>query len=461
VKIAALLLLVVGFLAAGGVAARQALEEAPPAVAKEARAQDPDAKPADKQAPGPAVVRVMKPLVGGLDRTTGLLDGTVVAAARADVHAAVPGVLKGQLVDIGDRVKKGDVLAEIDAPLLALAEKQAEAAVQQAQGVVREAEAKILTARAEVQAAKSVIVQREAELSGARATSTSRLRQYERIKEQHKAGVVEARLLDETEGKATAAKALVDAAAAALTNAKADLEVKQSKIAQAEAGVTTAKAGVLAARIELEKAALSLSLTKVRAPFDGVVTQRNFWPGDYLRSADGRQLPLVTVQRMDHVRVTASVTEGDVPLLKVGAPAELSFPSLSDVRFPGVKVSRFAVALDPTNRTMRVEVDVPNPKGQLRPGMFGRLSVHLGKGPADALRIPRSCFVPHLDNEPVVYVVVGGKAHRTKVSVSPWTVDDEVEVLSGLKAGDLVVTDPKGLKGDVVVVTVKEKPASK
>jgi multidrug efflux pump subunit AcrA (membrane-fusion protein) len=105
---------------------------------------------------------------------------------------------------------------------------------------------------------------------------------------------------------------------------------------------------------------------------------------------------------------------------------------------------------------MRVEIDVPNPKQGLRPGMSGTATFHLGKVPG-AVRVPLSCFVTlPAGNKYAVYVVRDGKAHRTEVETGT-EYEKEVEVLSGLKPADLVVIDPKGLKGAVVPVEVKKE----
>src|SRR5262249_27064769 len=129
----------------------------------------------------PFSVQVVNPLSGGLDRTT-TQPCTVHAFARAELYPVVSGVLTKQTVDIGDRVKKDQILAEIDAPLLALEEKQAAIGVRQAEGLVREAEAGVVAAKAEAQVARAVVQQRQAEVDTARANVLYRQRQLERVK---------------------------------------------------------------------------------------------------------------------------------------------------------------------------------------------------------------------------------------------------------------------------------------
>ncbi len=404
-KVAVLCLLLVGCLAVGGLVTHRALAVAPPTKAGRETTED------KKQRP--LTVRVVKPQRGGLPGKTQQL-GTFEAWEREDLVAAVSGVVKGLDVDIGDRVKRGQVLAEINAPLLVLGAKQAAAALLQAKGLLRQAEARLLTAKAEVSAVKNLLVD-----------------------------LVRSR--DVTD-RASAAKA------------RGDLEVKQGKLAEAEAAVATARANIAVAEVELEKAHYSLSLTKIVASFDGVVTRRNGSNGQYVRAGEGRK-PLLTVQRIDRLRVVTNVAQRAAVLTEPGAAVDLSIGGLEDVRFPGAKVSRVGFVLEQTSGTMRVEIDVPNPKQQLRPGMVGSVVVHL-KPSSTGMRLPRSCVLeskdPRFPFPYAVYVVRKGKAHRIAVGIGTQTAT-EVEVTGGLKADDRVVVDPKGLEGEGVAVEVKEK----
>ena len=118
-------------------------------------------------------------------------------------------------------------------------------------------------------------------------------------------------------------------------------------------------------------------------------------------------------------------------------------------------VARTGFAVDPRTATMRAEIDVPNPDGKLRPGMYGEATLRLGKGSPDAFRVPRTAVLSvRLATSPPtdgVYVYRGGKARWTVVRTGQWG-DQEVEILSGLTAEDRVVADPKGLTGDEVPV---------
>ena len=354
------------------------------------------------------------------------------------MHPVVAGVLKRVEVDIGDRVKRGQLLAEIDVPTLAIDEKLAAVGVEQAKSLLLEAEVRIVAARTEINSAKGVVKQRGTEVDAAKANLAYRKKQFDRVKELVKQGAVDQRLLDEAETNLRAAEAQIDGAIAAVESAKGDTLVKESKLLQAEAGVRTAKVNVEAARLILEKAQIAIAQTKIAAPFDGVITRRNYHSGSYVRPGErGADGVMFTLMRVDIVRVVAAVSERDIPLTEVGVPAEVTIHAFPSMKVSG-KVARLGFAVDAAKGMMRVEIDVPNPKGDIRPGMTGTVTLKLGKGPADALRVPQGAVVQVLDPKTgettAVYVYRNGKARLTPVRVG-YSSEKEVEITSGLDRG--------------------------
>jgi RND family efflux transporter MFP subunit len=160
---------------------------------------------------------------------------------------------------------------------------------------------------------------------------------------------------------------------------------------------------------------------------------------------------------MDRLRVVVSIPEREALLTERGARVELTFDALPGSRIEG-KVARTGVALDPKSRTMRVEIDLPNPNSEYRPGMFGSATIRLKKSP-HSLRVPRSALVSPPGPAAIfgVYVVRNGKAHLTAV-VQGFERGTEVEILKGLSSNDQVVADPRGLTGNVVSVKVEDRP---
>ncbi len=303
---------------------------------------------------------------------------SVQAFDYVDVFPAVSGVLDGQSVDIGDRVKKGQVLARIEAPLLALEVKQAGALLKQVKAQVLDREAHVAAAQAEVQAEQSLVRQRQGELDQAKALARLRRRQHERYKEMYENRAINVALAEEKEELLLAARAQVVAAGAALANARAHVEVRRSHLAQAEAALTMTRCSQEAAEAVLEKARYALNLTQIVSPVEGVVTRLNYRNGHYLRSSgQGERMALLTIEITDRVRVVVDVPDRYVRLTQPGAPVDLTIDALPDVRFSGYKISRIGFAENPLSHTMRVEIDVPNPKQLLHSGMSGAAVIHL------------------------------------------------------------------------------------
>ena len=278
-------------------------------------------------------------------------------------------------------------------------------------------------------------------------------KELERIKGLYAQNAIARKLVDEHEQALETALAGERTAEAAVLTAKAQLTTARAKVLGAKADVVEARAAIRVAEARLARARVIVSYLRIVAPFDGVVTTRNFHPGAFIRSAaEGALLPLLTVRRVDLMRVVVQVPDLDVALLDVGDPATVAIDALRGAVLRGV-VSRMAEAQDSTSRTMRVEIDLKNPSGRIRSGMYGRVSIEL-QPPADGLTIPAACLVQrHGDARGTVYVVRDGRARRTSITLGG---DDgtATEVVSGLGPDDLVVLHPQGsLEDGAAVVT--------
>src|SRR5262249_32296183 len=157
---------------------------------------------------------------------------------------------------------------------------------------------------------------------------------------------------------------------AALETARAEEAAARAAIQQAQADVLEAKAEVEVDQARLEKAEVMVQFSEIRAPYDGIVTQLRHDLGAYLQAAsnNARTLPLLTIERSDVFRVVVQVPDRDVPFTDPGDPAVVEIDALSGRKFPA-KVSRLAQSEDPQTRLMRVEIDLPNPKGEIKQGM--------------------------------------------------------------------------------------------
>src|SRR5262249_1569434 len=259
---------------------------------------------------------------------------------------------------------------------------------------------------------------------------------------------IEEKLVDEKEEARDAAVEAERAARAAVLTAKAQVVAEEAKIEQALADVADAEAAVNVAQAELERAEVLVKFATIVSPYDGVVTQRNFFPGDFVKSAteSGAHVPLLVVERTDRMRVVVQIPDRDVPYADPGDPAEVEIDALPGQKFPA-KISRIASSEDPQTRLMRVEIDLPNPMGKIRRGRDGRVTI-LREKAGDVFSVPPSCLVGKTeDGKGSVYVIRDGHAYLTPVQVG---ADNglRVGILAGIKADDEIVLHPNGTLRD-------------
>ncbi len=410
----------------------------------------------EEQEPAESItVKVVRPQLGGMERKT-TQPGTVRAFEYEEIYPQVAGLLAHQKVDIGDTVKKGQLLAEIDAPELVKEEQHAAAALKQAQAQVEQMKANVTAAEAEVEKAESTVISSKAEEKRSRAFLNYRQAQYVRIEGLAHDRAVDERLVDEQFKYRDAAEAAVDSAVAAVKTAQADVKAKTAKVLQARADLLAAEAKVDVAAAELDKARVFVDFTKIRSAYDGVVAARNYHPGTFLPAGKSQALPLFVVQRTDLMRVIVQVPDLDAPFCDVGDQADLAINSLPTTLF-SYPISRIANSQAQGDRTMRVEMDVPNDKKMLRDGMYGLVTIHLQAGLKNALRVPSTAVSRH-DGKIRVFVVRDGKIIQVPVKLGLDT-GKETEVVSGLKPNDLVVLYPRpDLPDGTEVHTELEQP---
>ncbi|MBI3838399.1 MAG: efflux RND transporter periplasmic adaptor subunit [Planctomycetia bacterium] len=408
----------------------------------------------DNSAPQATTIRVetVKPQKGGIERTTNQ-PGSVIAFESAQLFAKVSGYLKSQAVDIGDHVERDDVLAEIDAPELLKEAEHARANLDQTKAQVVQAVARIATAKADREAALAAIEKVKADVDSAKASRDFREKQFVRFKELSKLKSIDDRLVDEQLSQMEAARAAEGAAIAGVASAKAMASAAAARIEQAEADAAEARAKVEVAQATLEKAEVFVQYLTIVSPYDGVVTKRNFFPGDFIRSADQESLvPVLAIDRTDKMRVVVQIPDPDVPFTNKDDEAVVEIDNLPGIRFSG-KVSRIADSEDTKTRTMRAEIDLPNEKNLLRQGMYGYVTIQLGTLPG-AVRVPSSSLVGKISGgRATVYTCKDGAAHLVSVRVGR---DDglDIEIVQGLSIEDDVIRHPSGTLSDGARVTV-------
>jgi HlyD family secretion protein len=400
-------------------------------------------------------VQVTNPSAGATQRVT-TQPGSVEAFESVPLYAKVPGFLKSQTVDIGSKVKKDELLAVVDVPELEAQRRRAAAGVRQSQSRVGTMQARIKSAQADLAAARAEVTRAEAAAKSASAWVRFRALQLKRMDSLFQSRSIEEKLVDESKEQYEASLETERSAVEAITTSKARVDASAAKVEQANAELGEAQADVEVAQAELEKAEVQVAFSKVVAPFDGVVTKRSFFVGAYIRSAnDSGNSPLLTVQRSDLMRVVVQVPDRDVPLTAPGKEALIRVDALPGRQLTA-KVSRIADHEDPQTRLMRVEIDLPNPDGAIRDGMYGEVTIILDRD-KDGLSIPSNCVVRKGGSgEGTVFVVRDGKAERVDVKLG---ADNglRASVLSGLTASDQVILHPPASLTSGQAVTVLTK----
>jgi RND family efflux transporter MFP subunit len=221
------------------------------------------------------------------------------------------------------------------------------------------------------------------------------------------------------------------------------IEAANSKLEQAQADQDAAGADVDVAWAEVKQLEVRIGFATVRAPFNGVITKRYLSRGDYVRSAaQGERVPVFTVARTDVVRVVVPIPDRHVPYADEGDPAVVEVQNLGGKVYAG-KISRVQEGEDPATRTMRVEIDLLNPTGELRPNTFAKVTINL-QHVDRALTLPSGCLQGEAkEGNGHVFVIRGGRAVLVPVRIG---ADNgvEMEVLIGLDPEDDVVRNYSG-----------------
>jgi RND family efflux transporter MFP subunit len=332
-----------------------------------------------------------------------VLPGNSLPLLEASMYARTTGYLKSRLVDIGDRVKEGQLLAEISAP---------------------DIDDQLAQAQANLAQAKANLVKGKADLDYA-LSERDRYRQMLRF------------------------------------NATSEEEY-QSKLR----GYDVARAAIVAleAAIHVYEATVQRytdlqSFQKITAPFPGVITARNVDPGDLISAdAPSTTRELFHLMRTDVLRVFVNVPQVFAPEIKLGQAAAVYVRDDPSRQFPG-KVTRTADALDPNTRTLLTEVDVPNPDNALRPGMYLQVKFVFDRGVAPIM-IPAAALATRAGP---AQVAVLDDQHRVQYRTVQLGRDfgAEIQVRAGLKEGEQVVVHPGDDLPEGTVVDPVPQPTNK
>ncbi len=226
----------------------------------------------------------------------------------------------------------------------------------------------------------------------------------------------------------------------------------QANVRKARADRGAAEARLRVAKADLALAKTMLAYATIKAPYDGIVTRRDVDTGHFVQPASaGGGSPLLAVARTDKVRIFVEVPEMEAPYVDADDPVEVKVQALPERTFDAVVV-RTSWSLVEVNHSLKAEVDVANPAGLLRPGMYSAVTIRLDDRP-DVLTVPAVSIV-RKGNETYCMCVVSGTIEKRLVKLGLRSGSD-VEVVSGLDASaEVVVKEPGALQpGQEVDIT--------
>jgi RND family efflux transporter MFP subunit len=324
------------------------------------------------------------------------LPGTLEPWERARLFAKVPGYVSALEVDIGDRVKKGQLLARLSIPEMAAQSRKASADIPAAQAQIEKAKA-------------------DGELARVTLERLTKLRARE---------------------------------PGAITQQEVDVALAKKKAADAH--VQAVESGLNVAKARVGEIYTMMSYGTIKAPFGGVITQRNADIGA-LVSQDTKD-PIVEVSRIEKLRLALELPEAVVPHVKVGHEVEFFVDAMPGKTFQGI-VARRAGALTRGTRSMRIEVDVDNTEGELSAGMYAKVEFGY-RELSGALTLPAKAIKSH---EGASYILVADEDDTLKKVPVTLLMDDGKEVVCtgpGLDASSRVVVTapPSVVAGQAVEV---------
>jgi len=356
--------------------------------------------------------------------------GDIAPLMQVDLFPKVSGYLERINVNLGDSVRQGQVVAQIDQTDFLQKVKEVEAKVAHAKAQLSELMAG--SRPEELRQAEEAVRQAQSRFDNAKL-------QRERVEALFKRQVISKKEMDSTEMEYIVAEAHLAASEQHLKLVKegARQEVKEA---------SQAKLKEMEAVLQQER--IRLQNTQITAPFAGEIV-RKYVDGGALVSPS---TPLVNLVHTETLKVVANVLERDIPLLKPGMKANIQTEAYPGKSFEG-KVVRMNMALEVATRTLQTEIYVPNSSRLLKPGMFARLRIALSEKPK-TLVIPANAVLEEAGTK-FIFVVRGNQVFRTPIVVG-FEEDPFVEVLKGVSEGDPVVVKGQESLRDRSIVRVIE-----
>jgi HlyD family secretion protein len=352
--------------------------------------------------------------------------GTLQAFEIAPVYSRIAGYVDKYRQNIGDRVQKGDVLLDMWIPDLVEQLNQRSAAVKRAEVQVRVAESTFKAAEAKLETAKAHVTSEQAGVKRAQASYTRWDSEYKRLQNLVNREVLDVQVRDETYRQFEEAVAGLEQANAMVSEATSSRDEAEADRLRALVDIEAARADLEVARANEREAAVLVEYGHIKAPFDGVITQRNVSPGDYLEPG-GRSngQPVFVLEQTDPLRVFVGVPELASYFIKNGDTALIRFQAIPGATREG-KIVRSGFSLNPSTRTLQTEIDIPNSDGHLHPGWYVTVTIQVDH--KQVWTLPSEAIAFEGQQNYCVYLEIDGKPVRTPVIIGP-SDDTYTEVL--------------------------------
>ena len=437
----------------------------------------------------PPSVQLIRPEVRKITRVVGQ-PSFIEAYERTSIYPKLTGYIEKWDHDIGDVVKKGEVLAKLFVPELVEDFGTKNATVTLDRERIELARKLVEVADADVKAAQASLDESLSMLDKYQAEADRWDAEVKRLKREVDRGVVDPQVLLESSNQLRSSTAARDAAKATIARSEANLLSSRARLAKSQVDVDVAKADLSVAESEAKRIAAWVGYITLAAPYDGIVVARNANTGDFVmaqagdptalqrnpyEAPGGGMSPIFVVDRTDVVRIFVDIPESDANFVRIGTKATVLAKAYRDNPFPGT-VTRTSWALNIKSRTLRAEIDLPNPNAQLLPGMYAYAKVIIER--PDIRTLPVKALT-HQGDKTFFWNYRSGKAVRTEIETGvsdgefvevtnrenpdksnvdhPWTpIDGTEEVITGdistLNEGEVVEiapsTDKKVAGGD-------------
>jgi HlyD family secretion protein len=339
--------------------------------------------------------------------------GDISPLMQVELSPKVSGYLEKISVQIGDSVRQGQVIAQIDRAEFVQKVREVEAKVAQAKAAADELEAG--TRSEDIRQAEEAVKQAQSRYDNAKTTR-------ERMDALYSRQIISKKDFDNADTECAVCEA--------------QLSSNQEKLKQLKEGARRevregSRAKVMEMEAILAQEQIRLQNTQIVAPFAGEIVRRNVDSGALISSST----PVVTLIHLETLKVVANVLEKDVSLVKPGMKAKILTEAYPEKPFEGTVV-RINKALELATRTLQAEINIPNPGHLLKPGMFAKIEMILEEKP-DALTVPKEAVLKSEGKE-FVFTVEGNQAFRKPV-LTGIEREDLIEIVEGVKEGDKIV----------------------